>query len=218
MLKVAVAKGRIAEKVDELMRNTRDYRNIIDLNSRRLIFKDEDKGIVFFLVKPADVPVYVSSGAADAGIVGKDVLIEARGLVNEILDLKICSCRMVLAGPSEKKGDKLVVKKIATKYPRMAAEYFNGKAESVEIIKLEGSIELAPLVGLSDAIVDIVESGMTLKENGLVIYDEICDITARMIVNRVSYKLMNKSINTFVKAIGSSIQGGENVVENTNKM
>lgn len=213
MLKVAVAKGRVAEKVGEML-NTCDYRDIIDFNSRKLIFKDEIMGIEFFLVKPADVPVYVGSGAADVGIVGKDVLMEAQSAVNEILDLKTCNCRIVLAGPSEKKEVRPIVRKIATKYPRIAAEYFGQKSEPVEIIKLEGSIELAPLVGLSDAIVDIVESGRTLKENGLAVYEEICDITARMVVNRVSYKMMNNSINTFVAAISNAIKGGENDVEN----
>lgn len=213
MLKVAIAKGRVAEKVSGLLLDIDDYRNIIDLNSRKLVFIDKDKEIVFFLVKPSDVPVYVGSGAADIGIVGKDVLMEAQSQVHEILDLKICSCRMVLAGPSENKDFRPMVRKIATKYPRISAEYFNSKSESVEIIKLDGSIELAPLVGLSDAIVDIVESGMTLKENGLIVYEEICDITARMIVNRVSYKLKNKSINTFVLAISNSIEGGEDIVE-----
>ena len=213
MLKVALAKGRIAEKVGELL-NASDYRNIIDFDSRKLIFKDEATEIVFFLVKPADVPVYVGSGAADVGIVGKDVLMEAQTPVNEILDLKTCYCRMVLAGPVDKKDKRPIVRKIATKYPRIAAEYFNEKLEHVEIIKLEGSIELAPLVGLSDAIVDIVESGATLRENGLVVYEEICDITARMVVNRVSYKMMNKGINTFVSAISDSIKGGETNAEN----
>lgn len=209
MLKIAIAKGRVAEKVSELLLDTCEYRNIIDPKSRKLVFIDKDKGVEFFLVKPSDVPVYVASGAADAGIVGKDVLMETQNQVYEILDLKICSCRMVLAGPSDKGQVKPIVRKIATKYPKIASEYFNKKSESVEIIKLDGSIELAPIVGLSDAIVDIVESGRTLKENGLVVYEEICDITTRMIVNRVSYKLKNKSINTFVAAISNSIEGGE---------
>lgn len=214
MLKVAVAKGRVAEKVSRLL-EAGDYGNIIDLDSRKLIFKDEAKEIEFFLVKPADVPVYVGSGAADVGIVGKDVLMEAQSAVNEILDLKTCCCRMVLAGPAEKKDVRPIVRKIATKYPRIAAKYFGEKSEPVEIIKLEGSIELAPLVGLADAIVDIVESGRTLKENGLMVYEEICDITARMVVNRVSYKMMNKSINTFASAVGAAAQGGEADAENT---
>lgn len=209
MLKVAIAKGRVAEKVTELLINTSEYGSIIDPKSRKLVFIDEDKGVEFFLVKPSDVPVYVASGAADAGIVGKDVIMETQNQVYEILDLKICGCRMVLAGPSKKGQVRPIVRKIATKYPKIAAEYFEKKSESVEIIKLDGSIELAPIVGLSDAIVDIVESGRTLKENGLVVYEDICDITTRMIVNRVSYKLKNKSINNFVAAISATIDGGE---------
>ncbi|MDD4504191.1 MAG: ATP phosphoribosyltransferase [Clostridiaceae bacterium] len=214
MLKIAIAKGRVAEKVSELLLDTSDYRNIIDLRSRKLVFIDKDKEVEFFLVKPSDVTVYVGSGAADIGIVGKDILMETQNSVNEILDLKICSCRMVLAGPSEKKQVRPIIRKIATKYPKIAAEYFNRKSESVEIIKLDGSIELAPIVGLSDAIVDIVESGKTLKENGLIVYENICDITARMIVNRVSYKMKNKSINTFASAISNSIEGGETNAQN----
>ena len=134
---------------------------------------------------------------------------ETQNQVYEILDLKICRCRIVLAGPGEKGQVRPIVRKIATKYPRIAAEYFERKAEAVEVIKLDGSIELAPIVGLSDAIVDIVESGRTLKENGLAVYEEICDITARMIVNRVSYKLKNGSINTFASAVSNAIEGGE---------
>jgi ATP phosphoribosyltransferase len=209
MLKIAVAKGRVAEKVSELLLDTGDYSNIIDLNSRKLVFTDEDKEVVFFLAKPSDVPVYVGSGAADIGIVGKDVLMEAKNSAYEIMDLKTCSCRMVLAGLPEKKDVRPVVRKIATKYPRIAAEYFNRKSEPVEIIKLDGSIELAPIVGLSDAIVDIVESGNTLRENGLIVYENICDITARMIVNRVSYKMKNKGINTFASSVSAAIEGGE---------
>ncbi len=214
MLKIAIAKGRVAEKVSELLLNTIEYRNIINSKSRKLVFIDKDKEVEFFLVKPSDVPVYVLSGAADVGIVGKDVLMETQKQVYEILDLKICSCRIVLAGPSGKNQVRPIVRKIATKYPKIASEYFNRKSESVEIIKLDGSIELAPIVGLSDAIVDIVESGRTLKENGLAVYEEICDITTRVIVNRVSYKLKNKSINTFVAAISATIDGGETNAQN----
>jgi len=209
MLKIAIAKGRVANKVSELLLDTNDYRNIINLNSRKLVFVDKNKEITFFLVKPADVPVYVESGAADIGIVGKDVLMETGNSSYEIMDLKTCSCRMVVAGPSENRDVRPIVRRIATKYPKIAEEYFKKKSEPVEIIKLDGSIELAPIVGLSDAIVDIVESGKTLRENGLIVYENICDITARMIVNRVSYKMKNKSINTFASAVGEAIEGGE---------
>lgn len=208
MLKIAIAKGRIAEKVSGLLLETKEYGNIIAPESRKLVFIDEAREVEFFLVKPSDVPVYVSSGAADAGIVGKDVLMETQNQVYEILDLKICRCRMVLAGPAVKGQIRPLVRKIASKYPKIAAAYFEKRSEAVEIIKLDGSIELAPIVGLSDAIVDIVESGRTLKENGLMVYEEICDITARMIVNRVSYKLKNKSINAFVKALSKALEGG----------
>ena len=209
MLKVAVAKGRIADKVSDMLDKTSDYGEIIDLESRKLIFTDEANSIEFFLVKPSDVPVYVGNGAADIGIVGKDILMETKSPVYEILDLKICSCRMVLAGLPEKKETRPIVMKIATKYPGIAEEYFNRKKIPVEITKLDASIELAPLVGLSDAIVDIVESGRTIKENGLVIYEDICDITARVIVNRVSFKLKSSSINAFSSALREVVEGGE---------
>ncbi len=208
VLKVAIAKGRIAQKVSEILLGTDYYGGIINMDSRKLVFMDEGKEIMFFMAKPSDVPVYVGSGAADAGIVGKDVLMEAGIKTCEILDLKACSCRMVLAGPVMKENTLPVIRRIATKYPRISAEYFGAKSEAVEIIKLEGSIELAPLMGLSDAIVDIVESGRTLKENGLTVYEDICGITARMIVNRVSYKMKNKSINIFASEVSTSIKGG----------
>ncbi len=213
MLKIAVAKGRVAEKTSELLQESRDYKDIIDPKSRKLVFTDRDKAVEFFLVKPSDVPAYVGGGAADIGIVGKDILMETLVQVYEILDLKTCSCKMVLAGLPEKQRVRPVVRKIATKYPRIAAEYFSSKSEPVDIIRLDGSIELAPIAGLSDGIVDIVESGRTLRENGLIVYEEICDITARMIVNRVSYKLKNKSINAFASAVNESIQGGEKVAQ-----
>lgn len=214
MLKIAVAKGRVAEKLNALLMDTRDYKDIMDLNSRKLVFVNEEKGIVFFLVKPSDVPVYVGCGAADVGIVGKDVLMESKSSAYEIMDLKTCKCRIVLAGPSEKSGVRPIVRKIATKYPKIASEYFNKKSEPVEIIKLDGSIELAPIVGLSDAIVDIVESGNTLRENGLIVYENICDITARMIANKVSYKMKNKSISIFASAVSDVVEGGGTVAQN----
>ncbi|MGE5632294.1 MAG: ATP phosphoribosyltransferase [Caulobacteraceae bacterium] len=215
MLKVAVAKGRIAEKVSSMLDKTNAYGNIIDLSSRKLIFTDESRAVQFFLVKPADLLVYVESGAADVGIIGKDILMETQSPVYEILDLKVCSCKMVVAGLSEKKNVRPAIRRIATKYPRITADFFESRSEPVEIIKLDGSIELAPLAGLSDAIVDIVESGRTLKENGLVVYEDICGITARVVANRVSYKLKNNSINAFVSAVRSSIDGGEAIVKNT---
>lgn len=202
MLKIAVAKGRIAEKVIPILNTSAEFGGLIDLSSRKLIFTDEKREITYIIVKPGDLPVYVESGAADVGLVGKDVLMESECSVYEILDLKTGRCRMAVAGLPGKGAVPFGRRKIATKYPRLAGSYFKSKAEPVEIIKLEGSIELAPLVGLSDVIVDIVESGKTLEENGLVIYEEICSISTRLIANKVSYKLKNDVINRFAAVFG----------------
>ena len=197
-LTIALSKGRLAdlslEMLEKLGIDCSEYRN----ESRKLIFADEINKIKFFLVKPADVPTYVEYGAADMGVVGKDTLREEGRHLYEVLNLGFAACRMVLAGPSELMGklDGLNNKRVATKYPRIAREYFEHKRqESIEVIKLNGSVELAPLVGLSEVIVDIVESGRTLKDNGLVILDTIADISARMVVNRVSIKMESERIN-----------------------
>lgn len=176
--------------------------------SRKLIFTDEAGKIRFFLVKPADVPTYVEYGAADMGIVGKDTLLEEGRHLYEVLDLGFAACRMVVAGPAELVGklDSLSSKRVATKYPRIAREYFEHKRrESIEVIKLNGSVELAPLVGLSEIIVDIVESGRTLRENGLVVLDTIAEISARMVVNRVSMKMESERINRIVNGLRKQI-------------
>jgi len=177
--------------------------------SRKLIFTDETSRIRFFLVKPADVPTYVEYGAADMGIVGKDTLLEEGRHLYEVLDLGFAACRMVVAGPAELAGklDSLNNKRVATKYPRIAREYFEHKRrESIEVIKLNGSVELAPLVGLSEVIVDIVESGRTLRENGLVVLDTIAEISARVVVNRVSMKMESERINRIVDGLRRQIE------------
>lgn len=197
MLKVAVAKGRIAEKISPLLDASAEFGGLIDLDSRKLIFIDEKRGITYIIVKPGDLPIYVESGAADLGLVGKDVLLESENSVYELLDLKTGCCRMAVAGLPGPRPAAFGRRKIATKYPRVADRFFKSKGEPVELIKLEGSIELAPLVGLADAIVDIVESGRTLAENGLVVYEEICPISTRLVANKVSYKLKNDVINRF---------------------
>ena len=173
-------------------------------NSRKLILSDEKNKIRFFLAKPADVPVYVEYGAADIGIVGKDTLLEEGRDLYEVLDLGFAKCRMCVAGPKELEGkmDSISITRVATKYPEVARMYFRHKRrESVEIIKLSGSVELAPLVGLSEVIVDLVETGRTLKENGLVVLDTICDVSARMVVNRVSMKMENQRITKLIEDI-----------------
>lgn len=203
-LTIALSKGRLADMSIELMEklgiDCSEYRNA----SRKLIFTDEKSRIKFFLVKPADVPTYVEYGAADMGIVGKDTLLEEGRHLYEVLNLGFAACRMVVAGPAELEGklDSLNNKRVATKYPRIAREYFEHKRrESIEVIKLNGSVELAPLVGLSEVIVDLVESGRTLKENGLVVLDIIADISARMVVNRVSMKMESERINGIIDGL-----------------
>lgn len=208
-LTIALSKGRLAELSIELFENIGIDCSELKSASRKLILFDEENKIKFFLAKPADVPTYVEYGAADIGIVGKDTLLEEGRNLYEVLNLGFAACRMVLAGPSELKGklDQLNNKRVATKYPRVAREYFEHKRkESVEIIKLNGSVELAPLVGLSEMIVDIVESGKTLKENGLVILDTIADISARLVVNRVSMKMKSEKINKIIDGLRLQIE------------
>lgn len=181
--------------------------------SRKLIFFTPDQQIQMILVKPNDVPTYVEYGIADMGIVGKDTLLEEGRSLYEMLDLKFGQCRLVVAGFPEKR-DVWITRshtRVATKYPNIARNYFLQKGKNVEIIKLNGSVELGPLTGLSDVIVDIVESGTTLKENGLVILEEICSISARLVVNRVSLKMKNREIKAFIdnvqKALGERGNG-----------
>jgi len=203
-LTIALSKGRLADMSVELLEGAgidcSEYKN----ESRKLIFTDEKNRIRFFLVKPADVPTYVEYGAADIGIAGKDTLLEEGRHLYEVLNLGFAACRMVVAGPAGLQGklDRLNNKRVATKYPNIAREYFEHKRrESIEVIKLNGSVELAPLVGLSEVIVDLVESGRTLRENGLVILDVIADISARMVVNRVSMKMESERINCIMDGL-----------------
>ena len=159
-------------------------------NTRKLIIFDKTNEYRFILVKPADVPTYVDHGVADIGIVGKDTLMEAELPLYEMADLKFGRCRLAVAGYPGRKDNSLTssVLRVATKYPEIAKKYYASKGESIECIKLSGSVELGPILGLSDVILDIVESGRTLKENGLVIIEEVCDVTARLAVNRASLK------------------------------
>ena len=173
-----------------------------DKNSRKLIFVNEDLGIRFFLAKANDVPTYVEYGAADIGIVGRDTILEEGRRLYEVLDLAMGKCRMCVCGP-ESAGELLKhheMIRVASKYPNIAKDYFyNKKHQTVEIIKLNGSVELAPIVGLSEVIVDIVETGTTLKENGLQVLEEICPLSARMVVNQVSMKMENERIMKLIQ-------------------
>ena len=188
LLTIAMPKGRIFDEAVELLRRA-GYRLPPEFeDSRKLIVDVPEENFRFILAKPMDVPTYVEHGVADLGIAGKDVMLEKERDVYELLDLKISKCRLSVAGlPNTKMND--VAPKVATKYPNVAAAYFREQGEQVEIIKLNGSIELAPIIGLSDRIVDIVSTGRTLKENGLVEYEKIVDITSRLIANPVSYRM-----------------------------
>jgi len=207
-INIALPKGRLGDKAVELFEAIGIDCEEIKNSSRKLIFTDEKNMIRLFLVKPTDVPTYVEYGAADIGIAGRDTLLEEGRNLYEILNLRYGNCKMVLAGPAELKDkfDKFANKRVATKYPRIAREYFeHRRKESVEIIKLNGSVELAPLVGLSELIVDLVESGRTLKENNLVIYDVIEDISARLVVNRASMKMKSERIQWIIDELRKNI-------------
>lgn len=208
-LTVALSKGRLTELSIELFEAIGLDCTELKGSSRKLILTDEKNKVKFFLAKPSDVPTYVEYGAADLGIVGKDTLLEEGRHLYEVLNLGFAACRMVVAGPAELQGklDQLNNIRVATKYPRIAREYFELKRrESIEVIKLNGSVELAPLVGLSEVIVDLVESGRTLKENGLVVLDHIADISARLIVNRVSMKMESERINNIVDGMRKALE------------
>jgi len=210
-LTIALSKGRLTDYAIEMFEAIGIDCSELKCSSRKLIMSDEKNKIKFFLVKPADVPTYVEYGAADMGIVGKDTLLEEGRNLYEVLNLGFAACRMVLAGPAELAGklDSLKDKRVATKYPRIAREYFEHKRrESIEVIKLNGSVELAPLVGLAEVIVDIVESGRTLRENGLVVLDEIAEISARLIVNRVSMKMESERINKIISSLRKQLEKG----------
>ncbi len=201
-LTFALAKGRLAKKTMEILEQVGyTCEEMKDPDSRKLIFVNEEQKIKVFLAKANDVPTYVEYGAADIGVVGKDTILEEGRKLYEVIDLGIGKCRMCVAGPASARellqhGELI---RVATKYPGIAKDYFyNKKHQTVEIIKLNGSIELAPIVGLSEVIVDIVETGSTLKENGLAVLEEICTLSARLVVNQVSMKMEQERINKLI--------------------
>ncbi|MFW6001131.1 MAG: ATP phosphoribosyltransferase [Halanaerobium sp.] len=206
---IAMAKGRLAKEAVKLFRKA-DY-NLPEnmLKSRKLIFEIEEEKLEIILVKPADVPIYVEYGTADLGIVGKDTLLEENRDLYEVLDLGYGVCQFALAGLPDR-NDTLLERKVATKYPDFTRRYFRSKGEPVEIIKLNGSIELAPLTGLADTILDIVETGRTLKENGLIVYENIRDLSARLVVNKVSMKTRQAEISKIIEALDSVVNGEGN--------
>ncbi|MDE6887447.1 MAG: ATP phosphoribosyltransferase [Eubacterium sp.] len=201
-LTFALGKGRLAKKTLELFEKIGiTCEEMKDKDTRRLIFVNEQEKMRFFLAKGPDVPTYVEYGAADIGVVGEDTILEENRKIYEVLDLGFGRCRMCVCGPASAQEylQKRELIRVATKYPRIAKDYFyNKKHQTVEIIKLNGSIELAPIVGLSEVIVDIVETGSTLRENGLEVLEEVCPLSARMVVNPVSMKMEHERITRLI--------------------
>ncbi|EGQ21792.1 ATP phosphoribosyltransferase [Sporosarcina newyorkensis 2681] len=205
-LTVAMAKGRTADRaMDFLKKSDVRFSDFTD-ESRKLVIYDDKQKIKLIFVKAVDVPVYVENGAADVGIVGKDVMLEDPRDVYELLDLGIGRCKLAVAGFPETPVDEMPFLTVASKYPAVAKEYFDKKGIRTEMIKLNGSIELAPLIGMSDVIVDIVETGTTLKENGLVVLQEIAEVSARLIVNKASYATKTADIQQFVKDMKEGLE------------
>ncbi|WP_243290332.1 ATP phosphoribosyltransferase [Bacillus sp. FJAT-47783] len=209
-LTIAMPKGRIFEEAAKLLKRA-GYTLPEELNeSRKLILDVPSNQIRYILAKPMDVTTYVEHGVADVGIVGKDVLLEEERDVYEVLDLNISPCHLAVAGlPNGKISD--VAPKVATKYPNVASKYFREQGEQVEIIRLNGSIELAPLIGLAERIVDIVSTGRTLKENGLVELEHIVHITSRLIVNPVSYRMKDQEIDKLVERLAHVVEDEQGV-------
>ncbi len=209
-LTVALTKGRLAERTLDLFEEIGyPMEEMKDKKSRRLIFTDEEHRLRFFLAKGPDVPTYVEYGAADIGVAGEDIILEEKRRVYEVLDLGFGRCRMCVAGPASAgellKHHEMI--RVASKYPNIARDYFyNEKQQTVDIIKLNGSVELGPIVGLSDVIVDIVETGSTLRENGLVILEEVCPLSARMIVNQVSMQMDTERIRSLILKLREQVQ------------
>jgi ATP phosphoribosyltransferase len=196
-LLIALPKGRLLDQSIALMANA----GIIVANgegSRQLFIEDQEKLFRFVLLKPVDIPVYVESGVIDAGICGSDILRELDSDVNEPLDLQIGHCALVVAGPADKEVSYRRNIHVATKYPRTAARFFKAKNAHVHIVKLDGSVEIAPLLGLADVIVDLVETGRTLRDNGMRVIEEIAPVSAKLIVNRTAMKIKAKHVNSLI--------------------
>lgn len=206
MLNIALPKGRLGEKVYGMLEAAGYECPSIRENNRKLIFENEEKQVRYFWVKPSDVAIYVERGAADIGIAGKDILLEYKPRVYELLDLKLGICRMAVAGPADFYDDGERTLRVATKFTNIAADYYAGIGRQIDMIKLNGSIELAPILGLSDVIVDIVETGSTLRENNLVVLENIVPISARLIANQSEFKFKGAQIRELVRAMGEQVK------------
>jgi len=201
MLNVALPKGRLGEKVYAMFEKAGFECPSIKENNRKLIFENEEKGIRYFWVKPSDVAIYVEHGAADIGVAGKDILLEYEPDIYELLDLDIGKCRMAVAGKKDFRDNTQKTLRVATKFTNIAKNYYASIGREIDIIHLNGSIEIAPILGLSDVIVDIVETGTTLKENNLEVLEEIVPISARLIANKASFKFKNEQIEKILKSM-----------------
>ncbi len=205
MLNIALPKGRLGERVYTMLKAADYACPAIEQQDRRLFFENEESGVRYFWVKPSDVTIYVERGAADLGIAGKDILLENRPELYELLDLKTGICRMAVAGPKGFRDLRDRTLRVATKFPNIAGSYYAARSRDVELIKLNGSIELAPILGLSDVIVDIVETGKTLAENGLAVLETVCPISARLVANPASYRFHTEEIQTLVSRLREQV-------------
>lgn len=206
MLNVALPKGRLGEKVYDMFEKSGFPCPSIKENNRKLIFENEECGVRYFWVKPSDVAIYVERGAADIGVAGKDILLEYEPDIYELLDLNLGKCRMAVAAKKDFHDDPARTLKVATKFSNIASNYYLSNGRDIDIIHLNGSIEIAPILGLSDVIVDIVETGTTLKENDLVVIDTVVPISARLIANKSSYKFKNEEIDKVVHSIAAQVE------------
>lgn len=212
MLTIAIAKGRMQQDTLALLARAGVRVSAEALASRRLAVEDESGDYRFVFVKPSDVPVYVEHGTADCGVVGRDVLLEAGADVLQPLDLRINRCLIAVAARAGEDTSRAGVLHVATKYPRVASAHFGAKGVPVEIIELSGSVELAPVLGLSDCIVDLVETGRTLAENGLAVVEAITESTGRLVVNRASYQLKAESVGKLISDLGRVVgEGGARI-------
>lgn len=207
MLNIALPKGRLGEKVYEMFERAGYACPAIRENNRKLIFENPEHGVRYFWVKPSDVAIYVERGAADIGVAGKDILLEYSPEVYELLDLKLGQCRMAVAAKKDFRDDPLRTLKVATKFTEIAGDYYRSKGRDIDIIHLNGSIELAPILGLSDVIVDIVETGTTLKENDLVVVETLFPISARLIANKASTKFKGRQIDALLESVTAQLEG-----------
>lgn len=209
MLNVALPKGRLGEKVYAMFEAAGYECPSIRENSRKLIFENTEKGVRYFWVKPSDVAIYVERGAADIGVAGKDILLEYEPDVYELLDLKLGRCHMAVAGPKDFRDSGNRTLRVATKFTAIASDYYAGIGRDIDIIRLNGSIEIAPILGLSDVIVDIVETGTTLKENDLEVKTRILPISARLIANKAAFKFKGAQIEKIARSMKEQVNGND---------